>query len=146
MTQCAIHGPRRVQPGQAVRVDVVVHDVPKHTPVRIRLEQLVPSPRAHVDEWTAVMKREGMTSVSFVWRATEVQPPETDGMVMLRATVWGHELLSACTHGVWVGRPRRRATARGEGPASREPKDRGVVRAVRNGHPHPLLNQGRGFH
>jgi hypothetical protein len=138
MTQCAIHGPHHVLPGQAVRVDVVVHGAPTNTALRIRLEQLSPAPRAHVDEWTAVVRREGTTTVSFLWRAMTLPGFQREESAMLRATVWDRELLGACTHTLVVGKVRRANTG-AEGAGRRR------SRPVRNGHPHPLLNQGRGL-
>jgi hypothetical protein len=138
MTQCAIHGPRSVLPGQAVRVDVVVSGAPAHRALRIRLEQVAPAPRAHVDEWTAVVRREGTTTVSFLWRAMALPGSQGEAPAMLRATVWDRELLGACTHTLVVGKARR-----AQNGAAREVR-RGS-RPARNGHPHPLLHQGRGL-
>jgi hypothetical protein len=145
MTQCCMHGPRHAVPGRSVRVDVVIHDAPTRIPLRIRLEQLTPGPRTHVDEWTAFVTRPGTTTVSFVWRAAELGARGTGGeTAVLRATVWAKDLLSACTHGVVLAAGRRSAGQRtrtdggGAGPSNLR------VRPRANGHPHPLLHQGRG--
>jgi hypothetical protein len=116
MTHCAIHGPRRASAGEPVRVDVVVRDAPTGTHLRIRLEQLAPSPRVHVDEWLALVHRSGTTSVSFMWRAPECQDGH-DVAALLRASVWSTDLLGACTHEVELRPVRRRRRTSGVVPA-----------------------------
>lgn len=108
MMYCAIVGPHMAASGEAVRVDVVVRDVPEQERVRIRLERSWPDPATRVDEWKAPPVRAGTVgsiTFSFLWRAEP--EPERRGAVtaVLRASVWTDHLVCAATHGITVFGP-----------------------------------------
>lgn len=108
MMYCAILGPHLAASGEAVRVDVIVRDVPQKKRVRIRLERSWPDPTTRVDEWRAPALpggAEGSVTFSFLWRAGP--EPERRGVVtaVLRASVWTDRLICAATHGITVFGP-----------------------------------------